>query len=409
MAPSASLRSITVRDHLKRLIIAFDGTGNRTETTSNREVTNVARIVRSIKPVAADGTTQNIEYVRGIGSGRLLDRFFGGATGEGISTNIEQGYHFIANNYSTGDDIFLLGFSRGAYTAMSLSGFLNHVGILRKRELHRFPDAYQLYRSTSIEDMRHIRSLYEQAQEGYSIPIRFLGLWDSVGHLTAVPLLTERNVKYHEVELAPNVSHAYHALAVHEIRGDFPATLWTHRGSATDIQQVWFPGCHSDVGGTYREDAGLSNLTLHWMVDHARPLRLEFDDELLGSMTPDDSGRIHRSLTASWEWRSANVRDIDSSNGVEQFVHPSVLARRGSNPGPKRAASYFAEAENRACALPMAPLTAAEEARDRKELADDKKAQTQARVDKRIKDLKEKHEPTKTVFKRRTDGGGNGT
>ncbi len=82
MAPSASLRSITVRDHLKRLIIAFDGTGNRTETTSNREVTNVARIVRSIKPVAADGTTQNIEYVRGIGSGRLLDRFFGGATGD---------------------------------------------------------------------------------------------------------------------------------------------------------------------------------------------------------------------------------------------------------------------------------------------------------------------------------------
>ena len=335
--------------------------------------------------------------MRGIGTGPFFDRPLGGATGEGISSNIEQGYHFIANNYCGGDDIYLLGFSRGAYTAMSLSGFLNHVGILRKRELHRFPEAYEMYKTTSIADMQQVRTRYEQPREGYATPVRFLGLWDAVGHLTAVPLLTERNVHYHEVDLTSNVTHAYHALAVHEIRTDFPATLWKSAANATAVQQVWFPGCHSDVGGTYAEP-GLSNLTLHWMADHARALGLDFDDDFLGSMSPDAHAKIHCSVTTSWEWRSAGARDIDAAHGVEQFVHPSVSARRGANPGPSWAAAYYEEAEQRACTLPVAPLTPEEEALGRQRLEDAESAAQRARANEHIKEL-HKHKSTVSIIK----------
>jgi hypothetical protein len=345
---------------MKRLIVAFDGTWNRTESVARPSdlITNVVKIVRAIRPVARDGTVQSIEYVRGVGTGNLLDRAKGGLTGDGVSVNIEQAYHFIANNYQAGDGLYLFGFSRGAFTARSLSGFLRHVGILAKAQLHRFPAAYLAYRNRQLADMAEVRASFGQPEsvDEVSVPVRFLGVWDTVGRLGTIPGLTEPDVRFHDTTLSPNVTAAYHALAVHEIRTDFPATLWTEKWPHQTVEQVWFPGSHSDVGGGL-PDAGLSNVTLRWMADRAQRTGLAFDDGYLDAdeQRPDENGTIHYSCTGMFRSRPTAPRVIDAELGVEQYVHASVRARRGSNPGPRRRADDFLEAEARACALPDAP------------------------------------------------------
>jgi hypothetical protein len=139
------------------------------------------------------------------------------------------------------------------------------------------------------------------------------------------------------------------------------------------------------------------------MVDRARGLELEFDDDFLSSFPPDQDAEIHCSVTTGWEWRSTVARDIDASNGVEQFVHPSVRARQGSYPGPRWAAGDYAQAEERACALPTVPLTPQEEASQQRRLKDAKNARQQALANQHIKTLKKK-KPTISIIKPRTGG-----
>ena len=345
---------------MKRLVVACDGTWNQPEraSRSDQAITNVSKIARAIRPVCRDRVTvQAIEYVRGVGTGNRLDQALGGLTGDGVSTNIEQAYHFIANNYTPGDDIYLFGFSRGAFTARSLSGFLHHIGILPKHRLHKFPEAYAAYRIRSAVEMAIVRRVFAQSErdeENPSIPVRFLGVWDTVGHLGTIPFLTEADVSFHDTELSPNVTAAYHALAVHELRGDFPATLWTKKHSGQTVQQVWFPGAHTDVGGGYFE-SGLGDLALQWMIDRATDTGLEFDEGYVDSLGPDSGASIHLSVTGLWRARRKVARKIDRSSGIDQYAHPSVKAGQQSHNRPNKYAELFEEAETRALKLDELP------------------------------------------------------
>jgi len=111
---------------------------------------NVTRITRSIRSLSADGIPQIIYYQAGVGSvGNIANKLIGGLVGAGIAENVREAYTFIANNYERGDEIFLLGFSRGAFTSRSVGGLIGHIGVMTKKGLPSFPVVYRVSTSDS--------------------------------------------------------------------------------------------------------------------------------------------------------------------------------------------------------------------------------------------------------------------
>jgi hypothetical protein len=219
-------------------------------------------------------------------------------------------------NYEPGDEIYLFGFSRGAYTARSVSGLIRNSGILKKQNLHLVDKAYDLYRdkndysSPDSDLMKSFRLAYSQEE---ITPIYFIGVWDTVGSL-GVPLpwynmVNLKKYKFHDVTLSSYVRHAYHALAIDEKRKLFQPTLWTKSSSVIDnpdhpqkLEQRWFSGVHSNVGGGYK-DSKLSNLGLQWLLDKAADAGLCFNEGPLIVPTKFDKGKIINSYTfIYWFW-----------------------------------------------------------------------------------------------------------
>lgn len=227
---------------MKRLVLCFDGTWEARASYRGRfgdSPTNVEKTHIAVLKEDARGILQVTAYYRGIGTGRL-SHLWSGMTGMGISETICDAYAFIVDNFDLGaDELYLFGFSRGAFTARSLSGFMQWVGVLKKEYLSTLPNCYKQYRLP--ESKRDARFRGDQLQiiseKERSIPIRFLGVWDTVGSLgLPTPLLgrlvNHRYVGFHDTELSPNVSHAFHALAVHELRSAFTPSLWSKKTPA---------------------------------------------------------------------------------------------------------------------------------------------------------------------------------
>ncbi len=271
---------------MKRLVICCDGTWNRPDS---EHVTNIEKIARTIETdlAATDGVQQLVLYLSGVGAGGyLLDRWLGGAFGFGLFTNVLAGYRFLALNYEPGDEIFVLGFSRGAYTARSLCGMVGAVGLLTPRALvaEKLPEAVARYRRADPAGGRAGQSAAEFKHDYChpDTPIHFLGVFDTVGAL-GVPGAVSRRHQFHDVELGDAVRCARQALATDEVRMKFEPCLWTSRTGETEdprVRQVWFEGVHSDVGGGYAE-TGLSDTALLWMAGEAATEGLVFDETLL--------------------------------------------------------------------------------------------------------------------------------
>ena len=262
-----------------------------------------------------------------VGTQGLVDKYIGGGLGRGISENIQQAYRFIANNYHDGDELFLFGFSRGAYTVRSLAGFIGAVGLLEKAHLRLVPEAYAFYRlspnkrSGSLPDQR-LKQL--DSTPRCAIPIKFIGVWDTVGALGApTPILgrcTRGKVCFHDTQLGKDVHHAYHALAVDERRRPFQPDLW--RGMPAEgqtIEQVWFSGVHSNVGGSYRNTV-LSNITLNWLTDCASKYDLEFTKQITDlAPKPAENGRLENSFSFGYKaLRSLGVSPYTREIGTDQ-------------------------------------------------------------------------------------------
>ena len=299
----------------KRLIVCCDGTWNEPDQTvennaaEETEPTNVLKVLRGVVPIDKCSVPQVVYYDGGVGTQGFADRYLGGGLGSGLSENIQQAYRFIANNYVDGDELFLFGFSRGAYTVRSLAGFIGGVGLLEKEHLRRVPEAYALYRLSqderdgSLPDGRLKRL---EPPPRTPITIKFIGVWDTVGALGApTPILgrlTRGCVGFHDTQLGEDVTNAYQALAVDERRRPFQPNLWTGEAAPDQtIEQVWFAGVHSNIGGGYR-NACLSKIALSWMVDRAAQHGLEFAKELsdveLGSA---QEGRLEDSFTCGYK------------------------------------------------------------------------------------------------------------
>lgn len=317
----------------KKLIICFDGTWNEPEQASSKskykeEPTNVLKIVRGIKPVDSNGVIQVCYYHTGVGTDAgFYDKWVGGALGVGLSGDVKDAYRFVANNYYPGDQIYIFGFSRGSFAARSLAGFIDSVGLLDKKRMAWLPDAYNLYR-TPPEDRPnspHKTTLDKHDLEfTEDIPIHFVGVWDTVGALGAptpgLKWLTKRWVRFHDTSLGKDVKHAYHALAIDERRRPFKPDLWTKKGDKRQtVEQVWFAGVHSNIGGSYQNHV-LSDISLKWMVEHAEECGLEFRTHLHTlNPQPVSNGRVEKSYSIGYKLlRLLGVSPYQREIGEEQ-------------------------------------------------------------------------------------------
>src|SRR5262249_7304983 len=158
----------------KRIILCADGTWNEAErkdpNTGRPQPTNVLKVARAIRPRASDGTDQVVLYVYGVGTGGGLDTFTGGAFGDGMEQNVRSLYRFLVYNYEPGDEIYLFGFSRGAFTVRTLAGFINRVGLVQKEDEYYTADLYALYESSTPKDSPEWQHAFRNIKERRAPP-----------------------------------------------------------------------------------------------------------------------------------------------------------------------------------------------------------------------------------------------
>src|SRR3954447_13255980 len=328
--------------HVKRLVVCCDGTWNRPDQTKQGVAapTNVAKISLALAEEDDAGNPQMLHYEAGVGM-RRGERLVGGGFGIGLSRNVPDCYRFLVESYEPGDKLYCFGFSRGAYTARSTVGLVRNAGILRPEHRHRIKQAYALYRNpTRDSEPSGIASeLFRRSYSHAEIYVDFVGVWDTVGAL-GIPIdgfrppLLSRLWTFHDTTLSRYVLNAYHAMAIDERRKPFKPTLWVEKrngakqapeaGKEQTIEQLWFAGVHSDVGGGYSA-SGLSDIALMWMVEKARGCGLVFESDQLAP-APDPDGSPHDSL--SWFYRRLGPYDrrLTGASADEVVVNPWLAA-----------------------------------------------------------------------------------
>lgn len=295
------------KPHFKRLALFLDGTWN--EEGDN---TNVWRLRSLTAKISQSQQPQLIYYNSGVGT-RVFEKARGGLFGFGLDRNIKDAYEWLVENYETDDQIFIFGFSRGAFTARSLAGFITKCGILRPGAPLGVAELFQRYRTAP--DTRTIRNMTGKPaaelslQESWLLKfahvadVTMVGVWDTVGSL-GIPFgklsgISRSSFGFLSTGLYQSQKHAYQAIALDEHRPDFTPTLWTKHvysdGRPTaaprllaDVEQRWFVGAHANVGGGYATDP-LPQTPLRWLMGKASQLGLEFREQV----EPDPTSLPH--------------------------------------------------------------------------------------------------------------------
>lgn len=335
-------------DTKRRLIAACDGTWNSPEQEDNGQPapTHVHELKHFVAQHDGAGIPQIVEYFYGVGSrGWALRKVLGGAFGYKLEEDIKAAYLFLASNYRRGDEIYLFGFSRGAYTARSVAGMIETVGLLDPEALKpgvdpvRAVDALlkEYQRQKSGEDglgpfqRRLIGSRRDLPGKDTRrrVDIAFLGVWDTVGAM-GIPrdkglwrwaLGDPRNLEFGNAELGASVKCARHALAMDERRLDFTPTYWTKwDGETQDVEQRWFPGVHGDVGGSYAVKE-LGDLTQAWMLKEAAKCGLGLNGIAMQGLQGNPLGKLHDSRTGIFKRRPTRPRNVpDVTTAPDQVV-----------------------------------------------------------------------------------------
>lgn len=337
---------------MARLILCCDGTWNSPDQSSGglASPTNVVKIHNAIAERDAQGGTQSRYYHPGVGvDPGLAARLLGGAFGDGLDRNVKSAYHWLARSYRPGDEIFIFGFSRGAYTARFLAGMVCGYGLadLSEDELpeargweivDRVYDADVARADPEVlKDLRFFNANYGESG-ALKTGISFLGVWDTVGAL-GIPSdfaflrrfdPRRRAHRFQNTRLSPAVRCARHAVALDEQRQSFTPTLWTETEHHPDLRQLWFAGAHGDVGGGHLE-CGLSDGALMWMIGEASAAGLAFRPEQIAQLAPSARGPLHPSLTGFFAAMRSLPRNAPPiAEGGD--VHVSVLERQKNPP-----------------------------------------------------------------------------
>lgn len=323
---------------MKRIVICADGTWNepeRKDPKSGRpQPTNVLKVARAVLPRSRYGVDQVVYYHEGVGTLGQLDKWTGGAFGRGMEKNVRSLYRFLVYNFEPNDELYFFGFSRGAFTVRTLAGFMNAVGLLQKDDEYYTPEMYKLYESSTTVDSAEWRHAFRHIKDTRPCPpIHFVGVWDTVGALgppgVLGQLFNRNKYKYHEINLHPTILHAYHALAIDERRKPFAPSLWNRPPSwIGTLEQVWFAGVHSNVGGGYPRD-GLANEALHWMIEKAELLGLEFDQDYLAHYRPCFNSVLQDSMSMMYKVMGPYQRPIGTAD--DEAVHQSAFDRVNLN------------------------------------------------------------------------------
>jgi uncharacterized protein (DUF2235 family) len=369
---------------MKRIVILIDGTWNDERRS---DLTNVAKLDSNnrerldafIKPRGNDGTEQIIFYHDGVGTeGKLLERILGGAIGLGLKRIVQDAYTFLADKFTAGDEVYILGFSRGAYAARALAGLIGASGIQRRPDGNVFEIAWSHYRVKP-----KVRSGEERPGSGDNESIvayhrlvaidafhkdravKCVAVWDTVGSygipagFGLAPLaryIALAFLGFHDTHFGNQIDVGLHAVAIDERRRPFVPTFWTiakgHKPRG-HVEQTWFAGVHCSVGGGYA-DARLSDRAMIWIVARLLALTaLEFDVSALKAAAkpnidgdvPDSSlgwpvsrifphSRVVLSSDAIHHGVFFNTRESQEEH-INERVHWSVLAKQG------RPCNYF--------------------------------------------------------------------
>ena len=335
----------------KNIIICSDGTGN---TSIKDRGSNVFKLFEAVDLNGhkddPDLKKQVTIYDDGVGSESMkFLKIVGGAFGWGLSRNIRQLYAELSRSYETGDDIYLFGFSRGAYTVRMLAGFILVFGLLKRQknelEFQEFVNkAYSRYYRKYLYKEKDIKSFKEGEGKDkfHPVPIKFIGVWDTVD---AVGLPFDEatdfmnlalRFRFNDNKLSDRVERACHALAMDDERRTFHPVLWDEQGEKDDrIEQVWFPGAHANVGGGYPKQ-GMSLVSLDWMMekvgdtegkngirflewkrDQYRELR-NINDKLYNSRS---------GLAVYYRYKPRNIKGICKQYGTRPKIHDSAVER----------------------------------------------------------------------------------
>ena len=298
----------------KRIIFCADGTWDTPE-----KATNVFGLFNGIT-ISSD---QIAFYDTGVGSdGTPLEQLNGGAFGEGIFQKIKDGYTKIAHVYNKDDEIFIFGFSRGAYTARSLAGMIAVCGLPTADPTDALvSDAFQAYRN------KDLRAQFAAKYALYDAKIKMVGVWDTVGSLGIPAIFGDVDMSIYgflDTNLHPDVLNAYQALSIDERRQEFPPTLWTQPASADPnqmLEQVWFSGVHCDVGGG-NPDTGLADIALSWMIKNAKDLGLQLNQGFLDEYLSVDGLFSLDTIDDPWspKWLFPKRRTVPDDTSISNSV-----------------------------------------------------------------------------------------
>ena len=276
---------------MKRIVLCLDGTWNNNRPGA--VLTNVCKLHQVIAPADANGVQADLQLRRGHRLGRRESlQFVKGGIGVGVDDRIRKAYEALVKDYEPGDEIYLVGFSRGAFEARSLGGLITLVGVAKAGLGFSFDKAWWVYRTREKgRDQAALADL--RAATHHPVRIKCVAVWDTVGNLGnpfASGGAIGRRYEFHDTRLTDNIDVGLHALSIDEIRGPFRPTLWTlPKGQALPanqhVEQVWFAGTHADVGGGHRE-TGLSDIALIWMAERLQATTgLALDMHKLAHMT----------------------------------------------------------------------------------------------------------------------------
>ncbi|KAJ3516259.1 hypothetical protein NLJ89_g1238 [Agrocybe chaxingu] len=304
---------------------------------------------------------QIVFYQSGVGTeNNFYSEYIEGTTGGSLADKVEEAYAFVAHNYDPGDEIFLFGFSRGAYTARMVAMFIGEIGLLDRKDMDNFAKIFINFQNLGkcknpIEkrDLKERLAPWRDPEsngkrradiDGDKFTVKFLGVWDTVGALGLPEEIPFGKRVYNlfgfpDRQLGEHVQYARQALALDEMRLDF--------------LQVWFAGSHTDIGGGYKKH-DLSDLSLIWMaseVGHHLGLDVEYLTRLVTPVAPWGTQQPHDSATGIFFFASTVQRDLPvMSNNPEtqEFIHPSVLHQTKLN---EKLSTLLKEQPDLICAL----------------------------------------------------------